>query len=89
MKKSVISFFLSALLSVAFIPQVNVYSQAGDKAKANYTDNEILVKFKDNIEPLADREQIAREIFPVIAARDKKCRKGRHNVCGRSGQRAS
>lgn len=64
-KKSVISFFLLALLSVAFIPRVNVYSQARDKAKTNYINNEILVKFKDGIEQLADREQIAREIFPV------------------------
>jgi subtilisin family serine protease len=65
MKKSVISFFLLALFSVAFIPRVNVYSQAHNKAKTNYIDNEILVKFKDSIEQLAGREQIAREIFPV------------------------
>ena len=68
MKKPLSFWFCVVLLSFVVVPRQPVYSQRHEPRRA-YVEDQILVKFKANSEPIADAEQFADEVFRTRGAR--------------------
>lgn len=57
------------LFSSIIIPRTNVYSQRRENGRKLYADDQILVKFKDEAEPVSDADLMAEEIVRAPGAR--------------------
>jgi serine protease len=68
MKKLAVLFVCLALCSLLAGPHKMAYSQAREVTKRSFVEGEIIVKFKEGVEPIAD-EQIPDQILSVRGAR--------------------
>src|SRR5215216_1543834 len=68
MKKCVVSLLVLAIFSFFLPPKRIAYPQASKELKRRYVEGEIIVKLKDNVEPLFD-EQMPEQILKVRGAR--------------------
>ena len=71
MTNKVVGGFLLLLVFLFCIPGVTVFSQSQTKKPSRYVDGEILVKFRDDLSPFEDRDQIADALFPVPEIRSE------------------
>ncbi|HVG18057.1 MAG TPA: S8 family peptidase [Blastocatellia bacterium] len=68
MKKYAVLCVCLALASALLMPRQTVYSQAREATGRAYVEGEIIIKFKENAEPILD-EQISEEVLKVRGAR--------------------
>jgi thermitase len=59
MKKFVVSFLVLAISSFAFTPDKSAYSRPVKVTRQRYVEGEIIVKLKDNVEPIFDGQMLS------------------------------
>ena len=68
MKKYAVLCVCMVLVSLLFVPRKTVYSQSREVTKHSYVQDQIIVKFKENAEPILDG-QVAEEILKARGVR--------------------
>ena len=68
MSKCVVLLLMLAVFSFAFTPSKTVYSQASKETSRRYVEGEIIIKLKDNVEPVFD-EQMPEQVLRVRGAK--------------------